>query len=109
MLHVGMALSYITVTGVITTNSPLKLVPMRFVTIKEYMFSDSSPQVFQANLDCDKFHGINVDVCAELPYNWKWNTFQGYVYLNIFNNSADTKTVSAILISDSILMIILEY
>lgn len=81
----------------VAVDPPLKAVPMKFVTTENYAIGHYDNKVFQADMDCSSLEDSNIDVCAELPRNWEWDPFKGYVYINLFNDPNDTKNVSDVL------------
>lgn len=68
-------------------------VPIRFMTTKDYMIGNHDKALFSADTDCDNLINSTVSICAELPRNWEWDPFKGYIYINVFNASTNTNNV----------------
>lgn len=86
------------VVSVLADNPPLKAVPARYVTTENYQLANNEYQVFRADIDCDRFKQSDLTVCAELPSNWPWDPYHGFVYLNLFNKENDTTDVSRLIV-----------
>ena len=72
---------------------PLIYLPMRYITTENKAINSYQKAVFEADINCDSVKNERVEVCAELPHNWEWNPFRGYVYLNLFNDTVNTDHV----------------
>lgn len=67
-----------------TSNMPL---PLRYVTNQNFVLKSAQQALFKATIGCDSLKDATLSVCAELPKNWHWHDFGGFVYMNIFNST----------------------
>lgn len=84
---------FLTIAATVMAAPSTMSVPMKYVTVESYEIASHETAVFQADIDCDNLIESVVDVCAELPANWEWDPFKGYVYINIYNDTKDIDDV----------------
>lgn len=82
--------------GLVFGEDPVTLtLPIQYITENQQTLDRANDvHILIASLNCTSLVSASVDICAELPNNWKWKPERGVVYINVYDNLADTNDLS---------------